>query len=155
MTVKHHLKLSDYPPQIYELARGAILFDPFWNNEASGMNPPQTHLAQMTGILGDFPLSLVRRGTESEQYFDEFGTHLKILLNVTIKLLALGHLKKGRGMYNITFEELLARAAHPYSAEDIGTLADFLRCGLSLDPEQRWSARCLLRHPWLESTLTE
>ncbi|KAF9077812.1 kinase-like domain-containing protein [Rhodocollybia butyracea] len=126
--------IFNFACMIYELARGAFLFDPFWQNEETGMNPPQTHLAQMTGLLGNFPVSLVKRGTKSSRYFDESG-----------------HLKKGTGLYDITLEDLLARAMHPEPAEDITALANFLQCGLIIDPEERWSAKRLLGHPWLRS----
>lgn len=37
------------------------------------MNPPQTHLAQMTGLFGEFPFEFIRKGTKSKRYFDDKG----------------------------------------------------------------------------------
>lgn len=54
--------------QAYEMARG----DPSWRREETGMTPPQTHLAQMTGLLGPFPPSLLERGTRFSRYIDDF-----------------------------------------------------------------------------------
>lgn len=60
--------------QIYELARDAVLFDPHWNLAETGWTPAQTHLAQMAGLLGEFPPSLLQRGKDTSQFFDEQGT---------------------------------------------------------------------------------
>lgn len=59
--------------QMYEFARGAKLFDPFWRNEESGLNPSETHLAQMTGLLGQFSSRLLAEGQQSDVYFDQNG----------------------------------------------------------------------------------
>ena len=58
---------------MYEFARGFKLFDPHWDSEKSGMNPPQTHLSQITGLCGDFPPEFLDRGKKSKRYFDDQG----------------------------------------------------------------------------------
>ena len=58
---------------MYDFARGAKLFDPLWNNEEFGLNPNETHLAQITGLLGQFPDRLLKRAADAGIYFDEEG----------------------------------------------------------------------------------
>ena len=60
----------------------------------------------------------------------------------------IGHLTHGAGAYGTTLRDLLARGKH--SMQDISPAVDFLTQALILDPDQRWSARQLLQHPWLE-----
>ena len=45
------------------------------------MNPPQTHLAQIMGLLGDFPPSMLAKGSKTGRYFDEQGKY--VLLTCT------------------------------------------------------------------------
>ncbi|KAF8808463.1 kinase-like protein [Phlegmacium glaucopus] len=117
---------------LYEFARGAPLFDPFWKNEESEMKPAETHLAQITGLFGQFPFEFMRKGTESKRYFD-----------------GKGHLLKGAGRYTMTLEALLSRAGH--SPQEIQEVANFLSQMLVIDPTKRLSAGQLLEHPWLEN----
>ncbi|EGN94656.1 hypothetical protein SERLA73DRAFT_77409 [Serpula lacrymans var. lacrymans S7.3] len=118
---------------MYEFARGAKLFDPSWDCEVSGMNSAQTHLAQMVGLLGEIPSTLLEKGKRSELYFDAQGRLLR------------------SGAYFITLEELLQRTDH-HSPEDVSLTADFLSQALRIDPQKRWSASQLLQHRWLSNT---
>ena len=63
-----------YFSKIYEFVRGAALFDPYWNNATSGMHLKQTHIAQIVGLRGNFPRTLLDQGTLSAQYFDDRGS---------------------------------------------------------------------------------
>lgn len=116
---------------MYEFARGAKLFDPFWRNEESGLNPSETHLAQMTGLLGQFSSRLLAQGKQSDLYFDQNG-----------------RLRKGEGQYDIRLVDLLSRTSLPL--EDVQLTADFLALTLAVDPEERSTAAQLLKHPWLD-----
>ncbi|KAJ7076498.1 kinase-like protein [Mycena belliarum] len=118
---------------IYEFARGAVLFDPSWQNEETGMDYTQTHLSQMAGLLGDFPKSFLAKGEKTKVYFDESGHLLR------------------PGAYGITLGDLLARGGHP--ADELPPAIDFLSRALAIDPEDRWSAAQLLNHPWMENTV--
>ncbi|KAF8799940.1 kinase-like protein [Phlegmacium glaucopus] len=117
---------------VYEFARGSKLFDPHWDNENSGMNPPQTHLSQIAGLCGDFPPEFLDRCTKSKLYFDGQGSLLQ-----------------GAGRYSITLNDLLRRAGH--SDKEIREIADFLSHMLMINPEDRWPAVRLLDHPWLKN----
>jgi len=116
----------------YELARGRQLFNPFFANEESGLNPPQTHVAQIVGLLGDFPRNLLDAGSKSPRYFSPDGR----LLN-------------NRPVNRFSVENVLANGDIPPA--EISTLADFLYCALQLDPQKRWSARQLLQHQWVSA----
>lgn len=135
---------------MYEFARGAQLFDPSWQNEETGMNPPQTHLAQIMGLLGDFPPSMLAKGSKTGRYFDEQGKY--VLLTCThevahTSLFLLGRLVQGASRYNISLDDLLRRSKQPPG--EIPVLVDFLSKALVIDPEERWSAAQLLAHPWV------
>ena len=70
-----HGSISHRVTQIYEFVRGTQLFDPSWNLKRSGMSATQTHLAQMAGLLGEFPQALLQRGEHTHCFFDEQGTY--------------------------------------------------------------------------------
>ncbi|KAF9445372.1 kinase-like protein [Macrolepiota fuliginosa MF-IS2] len=114
---------------IYEFLTGKPLFAPSWDNKGSGLSPTETHLAQIVGLLGSFPSSLLAQGTRTEQYFDPQGSLLKQDLR-----------------YNTTIARLLKDR---YSRRKSSRMADFLLKMLVIDPAQRWSAAQLLEHPWL------
>ncbi len=68
---------------MYEFARGALLFDPGRDTEISGMSPSETRLAQISGLLGQFPLNLVRKAADQARYFDrqgQFNTFSRLLI---------------------------------------------------------------------------
>ncbi|PPQ66988.1 hypothetical protein CVT26_009947 [Gymnopilus dilepis] len=115
---------------IYEFAKGTRLFDSSWRIEDIEMTPPQIHLAQMVGVLGEFPRSLLERGERAKNYFDDEG-----------------HLLVGSGVHDNRLDKLVACSGHPL--REIPTLVDFLRKALSIEPEERWSSAQLLQHPWL------
>ena len=46
------------------------------------MNLTQTHLAQMTGLCGDFPSELLDTGRRSKLYFNDQGQHRVLHVNV-------------------------------------------------------------------------
>ncbi|KAJ6581142.1 kinase-like protein [Mycena capillaripes] len=119
---------------IYEFARGAVLFDPSWQNEQTGMDRTQTHLSQMVGLLGDFPLDFLAQGEWTKDYFDEHGRLLR------------------PGAYGITLMDLLSRAGH--QPEELSPAVDFLSRALIINPEERWSAAHLLEHPWMQNLVS-
>ncbi|KAJ7686685.1 kinase-like domain-containing protein [Mycena rosella] len=116
---------------MYEFARGAVLFNPTWQNEQTGMDRTQTHLAQMSGLLGEFPDSFLAKGEKTKDYFDESGRLLR------------------PGAYEITLSDLLSHAGH--SSNELPPAVDFLSRALTIDPEVRWSAAQLLEHPWMQN----
>ncbi|KAI0073218.1 kinase-like protein [Panus rudis PR-1116 ss-1] len=118
---------------MYEFARGAALFDPTWQNNETGMDTTQTHLAQIAGLLGEFPVEFLKQGKKTPDYFDTNG-----------KLLC-------PGKYNITLSDLLVRGGHP--PEDLPPFIDFLSHTLTINPQARWSASQLLKHPWMQNTI--
>jgi serine/threonine-protein kinase SRPK3 len=136
--------------QIYEFARGSKLFDPYWDNEKSGMNPAQTHLSQIVGLCGDFPPEFLDRGAKAKLYFNDQGLHHSVpLLYHLIQQFQSGSLLRGAGRYSITIKDLLSRAGH--TPEELRESANFLSHMLIIDPKDRWPAAQLLDHPWLKN----
>ncbi|KIY65401.1 kinase-like protein [Cylindrobasidium torrendii FP15055 ss-10] len=118
---------------MHEFASGSALFDPTWDNEGSGLDHTQTHLAQIVGLLGDFPKAFRDQGTKSSKYFNTQGGLIK------------------PGMYGITLKDLLSQGGHPQ--DELAIATDFLEHALIIDPSQRWSASQLLEHPWMKSII--
>ncbi|KAJ7512691.1 kinase-like protein [Mycena galericulata] len=118
-----------------EFALGTQLFDPSWQNEETGMNPTQTHLAQMVGLMGtsSFPQSFLAKGKKTKEYFDESGC------------------LRRPGAYGITLTDLLSRGGH--LPDELPPAADFLSRALIVDPEARWSAAQLLEHEWMQKIM--
>ncbi|KAF5353064.1 hypothetical protein D9758_008768 [Tetrapyrgos nigripes] len=119
---------------MYEFLRGTSLFNPYARIKESRLNRYQNHLAQMVGLLGDFPSNLLDRAKDAQDYFDEKG-----------------QLVHGAGQYKITLEDLLSGTSS--KLEDVLLTADFLSQTLTIDPEKRWSASRLLQHPWLKGVV--
>ncbi|KAL4244619.1 protein kinase superfamily protein [Abortiporus biennis] len=119
---------------VYEFITDDRLFNPGDGNEESGLDMPQTHLAQMVCLLGDFPQYLLTKGAYTDRYFD-----------------AEGNLLKGSGKYSAKLEELLPDEEMEYFPPgELSLTADFLKKALTIDPIKRWSASQLLGHPWLQ-----
>lgn len=114
------------------------------------MNPPQTLLAQMTGLFGEFPFDFTRKGTRSKSYFDDKGQcYPSCCFSYMNSQFHSGHLLLGAGRYTATLEALLSRAGH--SPQEIQEVVNFLSQMLVIDPTKRLSAGQLLEHPWLEN----
>lgn len=114
------------------------------------MNPPQMHLAQMTGLFGEFPFEFIRKGTKSKRYFDDKGQcHTSYCFSHMNSQFYSGHLLLGAGCYAVTLEALLSRAGH--SPQEIQEVANFLSQMLVIDPTKRLSAGQLLEHVWLKN----
>ena len=114
------------------------------------MNPPQTHLAQMSGLFGDFPFEFIRKGTKSKRYFDDKGQcYPSYYFSHMNSQFYSGHLLLGVGCYTATLETLLSRARH--SPPEIQEVANFLSQMLVIDPTKRLSAGQLLEHAWLKN----
>lgn len=112
------------------------------------MNPAQTHLAQMVGLLGTFPLGFLQRCKRATKYFDNEGEPFRCITPsfLSVTCVDVGNLLQP-GSYSITLQDLLTRAELPY--HEIAEVSDFLLHGLTIDPAQRWTAAQLLEHPWL------
>lgn len=114
------------------------------------MNPPQTHLAQMTGLFGEFPFDFIRKGTKSNRYFDDEGQcHPSHCFSHMNSQFHSGHLLLGAGRYTMTLEALLTRAGH--SPQEVQEVSNFLSQMLVIDPTKRLSAGQLLEHAWLKN----
>ncbi|KAJ7159643.1 kinase-like domain-containing protein [Mycena filopes] len=117
---------------MYEFARGAVLFDPLWQNEETGLIPTQTHLAQMAGLLGAgaFSPKFLATGERAKEYFRSDGTILE------------------PAGYGAELMDLLLRGGH--AQQELAPFVNFLSGALVVDPAERRSAAQLLEHPWIQ-----
>ncbi|KAH8928707.1 kinase-like protein [Atractiella rhizophila] len=119
---------------LFQMVTTRLIFDPFHQNEISGLNAPQTHMCQIISLLGNFPKDFVREGNKSERYFDADG-----------KFLLEQRLEKGYTIIDVI------RIKGNLPEAEISGMADFLGRCLEIDPQTRWSANQLLQHPWIAS----
>jgi serine/threonine protein kinase len=123
-----------YPADIWNL--GVMLWDLFENfglfdaiDTRPGHYHAEKHLGLMIGLLGPPPLAFLKRGAKSSLYFD------------------------GQGQFKhpeyidkeISFESSVQR----FRGEEKDLFLDFAKKMIAWVPEERWTARQLLDHPYL------
>ncbi|KAJ7666227.1 kinase-like protein [Mycena polygramma] len=108
---------------------GCLMYE-FAREQRDRDDHTQTHLAQMVGLLGEFPEAFIAQGKKSRDYFDDSG-----------------HLIRA-GSYGITLMDLLSQGDH--EADELPPAVDFLSRALTINPYDRWSAAQLLEHPWMD-----
>ena len=123
-----------YPADIWNL--GVMLWDLFENFglfDAIDTGPshyhPTQHLGLMIALLGPPPKALLERGSTSATYFDEEGQfrHPKLIRT------------------DFSFESSITRIR----GKDKELFIDFAKKMICWLPEERWTAKQLLEHPWL------
>ncbi|EKM60748.1 uncharacterized protein PHACADRAFT_203897 [Phanerochaete carnosa HHB-10118-sp] len=130
---------------IHEWATCSVLFA---HDTVTGN--PQQILAHMVQVLGNFPPELVQKGRWASGWFNDDGS-MKIAPERIGSSLMFGPLIA----YNL-FEAPGYRPPLPEIDElELGKFIHFLSQMLCLDPEKRWSAIDLVKHPWLFSTFTQ
>lgn len=124
-----------YPADIWNL--GVMLWDLFENfglfdaiNTGPSHYHPAQHLGLMIALMGPPPKELLERGSTSATYFDEEGRfrHPKLI-------------REG-----FSFESSITR----FKGKDKELFIDFAKKMICWLPEERWTAKQLLEHPWLE-----
>ena len=129
-----------YPADIWNL--GAMLWDLFENFglfDAIDTGPshyhPTQHLGLMIALMGPPPKELLERGSTSATYFDEEGRFR--------------HPKLVRDGFH--FESSITRIR----GKDKELFIDFVKKMICWLPEERWTAKQLLEHPWLKEMAVE
>lgn len=124
-----------YPADIWNL--GVMLWDLFENfglfdaiNTGPSHYHPTQHLGLMIALMGPPPKELLERGSTSATYFDEEGQfrHPKLV-------------REG-----FSFESSITR----FKGKDKELFIDFAKKMICWLPEERWTAKQLLEHPWLK-----
>jgi serine/threonine protein kinase len=124
-----------YPADIWNL--GVMLWDLFENfglfdaiNTGPSHYHPTQHLGLMIALMGPPPKELLERGSTSATYFDEEGQfrHPKLI-------------REG-----FSFESSITR----FKGKDKELFIDFAKKMICWLPEERWTAKQLLEHPWLK-----
>lgn len=114
---------------VFELLTGFPLFDP----DDGPINKDIQHLYLIEKMLGSIPLEMKKASDRKRFLFDkERKYHIK---NVnTFKMIPL----EKRLIDQFLFDK-----------NDAKEIIDFLMCGLSFKPEERWTASEMLTHKWL------
>ncbi|EXJ96109.1 CMGC/SRPK protein kinase [Capronia coronata CBS 617.96] len=124
-----------YPADIWNL--GVMLWDLFENfglfdgiDTRPGHYRPEKHLGLMIALLGPPPMELLKRGAKTSNYFD-----------------AQGQFKYPDYISNddLTFESSIVR----FRGEEKELFIDFAKKMITWLPEDRWTAKQLLQHPYL------
>ncbi|KAI4678950.1 uncharacterized protein J4E88_006238 [Alternaria novae-zelandiae] len=123
-----------YPADIWNA--GAMIWDLYEDKHLfHGIDPiekrylTRAHLAEVVAMLGPPPMDLLERGARSKEFFDGGG---KWMAEIDIP----------RGLTLEGSEENL-------DGEKKEEFLRFVRCMLQWRPEDRWTAKQLLGHPWM------
>ncbi|KAF4156645.1 hypothetical protein CNMCM8927_007740 [Aspergillus lentulus] len=113
---------------IWDLFEGEHLFGDIF--DIKGCHDPFKHLALMVALIGPPPSEFVKRSETTEQCFDPSGAWIAYG-DAALPLISLGSLEKR------------------LSGQEKELYLQFMRSMLKWLPEERWTARQLLEHPWL------
>lgn len=129
-----------YPADIWNL--GVMLWDLFENFglfDAIDTRPSHyhsdQHLGLMIALMGPPPKELLARGSTTATYFDDDGNFRQPKLIPT----------------NFTFETAITKIR----GKEKELFIDFVKKMICWLPEERWTAKQLLDHPWLKCETSE
>ncbi|RMZ72434.1 kinase domain-containing [Pyrenophora seminiperda CCB06] len=123
-----------YPADIWNV--GAMIWDLYEDKHLFyGIDPTKktymtrAHLAELVAMLGPPPVDLLERGKRSKEFFDGEGNWI-------------AEIGIPQGLTLEGSEENL-------EGQEKEEFLKFMRCMLQWRPEDRWTAKELLKHPWL------
>ena len=124
-----------YPADIWNL--GVMLWDLFENfglfdaiDTRPGHYKSEKHLGMMIALMGPPPKELLERGSTSATYFDENGEFRR----------------QDWIPKDFSFESSISK----FRGKDKELFIDFTKKMICWLPEERWTAKELLGHPWLQ-----
>ncbi|CAI6333539.1 unnamed protein product [Periconia digitata] len=127
-----------YPADIWNV--GAMIWDLYEDKHLFyGIDPTEkryltrAHLAELVAMLGPPPMDMLERGVRSKEFFNGDGNWI-------------AETKIPQGLTLEGSEENL-------DGEKKKEFLQFVRCMLQWRPEDRWTAKELLGHPWLRGNL--
>ena len=116
---------------VFELLTGFVLFEPL----ETPLNRDIHHLFLMEKFLGPIPTPIKKASKRSVFLFDKSrGYHIKNITEFKKSPL------KERLVKNFLFNE-----------KEANEIYDFLMCGLKYNPAERYTAKEMLAHPWLNN----
>ncbi|CAD5221917.1 unnamed protein product [Bursaphelenchus xylophilus] len=118
----------------FELATGDYLFEPH-GGQTYGRD--EDHLAHVIELLGMIPPSIFKKGKYWQQYFNKLGG-----------LLHIPNLRPW-SLHDVLVEK------YQWPEHHARGFADFLVPMLEFDPEKRISATEALKHPWINTPISE
>ncbi|KAI5376195.1 hypothetical protein J4E82_005191 [Alternaria postmessia] len=127
-----------YPADIWNV--GAMIWDLYEDKHLFyGIDPiekrylTRAHLAELVAMLGPPPMDMLERGARSKEFFDGDGNWIAEI--------------------NILQGLTLERSEDNLDGEKKEDFLRFVRCMLQWRPEDRWTAKELLGHPWIKGNL--
>ena len=132
----------------------------FYGNDPDGKGySTRAHLAEVVGMLGLPPLDLLKRGKRSQEFFTEDGTYDSFFLNSICFLFKRGLLmilRPGRWKADVEVPQgtSLEQSEEFLEGKNKEMFLNFVRGMLQWRPEDRKTARQLLKDPWLNDQVT-
>lgn len=133
-----------YPADIWNL--GVMLWDLIETHglfdhikTSPGQYKAEEHLALMIVLLGPPPTEFLDRGLKTSKYFT---------WNKETKEYVFNNQKKLKDFKNVLSWDL---AVTHMQGDNKASFIDFAKKMIAWDPEERWTAKQLLEHPWLKS----
>eukprot|EP01126_Amoeba_proteus_P028495 TRINITY_DN2809_c0_g2_i1.p1 TRINITY_DN2809_c0_g2~~TRINITY_DN2809_c0_g2_i1.p1 ORF type:complete len:435 (+),score=86.42 TRINITY_DN2809_c0_g2_i1:210-1514(+) len=114
---------------VFELLTGDLLFEP---KAGRTFEKNDDHLAQISELVGPFPLSMTVSGKYSQHFFTPNG-ELKAIKNLKLW-----------GIHDVL------RDKYKFSTQDSREISEFLLPMLSIDPVKRATAKQCLADPWIQ-----
>lgn len=106
----------------------------------------RAHLAEVVGVLGPPPLPLLERGRRSHEFFTEDGMSSPQYVSSGLQGYPIG---QWRNEIEIPKNIALGNSEGFLSGQNKEMFLEFLRGMLQWQPEDRKTAKELLRDPWL------
>ncbi|KAI8932658.1 hypothetical protein NX059_010153 [Plenodomus lindquistii] len=140
-----------------EIDRGAQIWDLYQDKHLFyGIDPTEkryltrVHLAELVAMLGPPPMDMLERGARSKEFFDGQGETalLKYRLELTEDL-------SGNCIAEIDIPQglTLQKSEENLDGEKKEEFLQFVRCMLQWRPDDRWTTKGLLGHPWMRGNL--
>src|SRR5271170_1079831 len=132
----------------------------FYGNDPDGKGySTRAHLAEVVGTLGPPPLDLLQRGKRSQEFFTEDGTYDILFLDsicFRFKRGLLTILRPGRWKADVEVPQgtSLEQSEEFLEGKNKEMFLNFMRGMLQWRPEDRKTARQLLKDPWLNDQVT-
>jgi serine/threonine-protein kinase SRPK3 len=145
------------PEAKLDIDQGVQIWDPYEDRHLFyGIDPTEkryltrAHLAELTAMLGPPPTDMLEKGARSKEFFDSEG---RIALpKYRLKLI---EFLLGNWIAEIPIPQdlTLKRSEENLDGEKKEEFLLFVKCMLQWRPEDRWTAKQLLEHPWMRGNL--
>lgn len=140
-----------------DIDQGAQIWDLYEDKHLFyGIDPTEkryltrAHLAELVAMLGPPPKDMLERGARSKEFFDGEGETALPKCCLKLTEVSLGN---WIAETNIPQGLTLEGSEENLDGEKKKEFLQFVRCMLQWRPEDRWTAKELLEHPWMREDL--